>query len=59
MNINYFDLYYTAIKKRDDEEIVNKKMKKLRMIILIMRISLCLIIIYQLNLVKQNLSSKK
>ena len=29
MNINYFDLYYTAIKKRDDEEIVNKKNEKI------------------------------
>ena len=25
MNINYFDLYYTVIKTRDDNEIVNDK----------------------------------
>ena len=53
MNINNYDLYYTVLKNRYENEIVQKKMKIVRMILLNMKVLLYLSIIYQLNLVKQ------
>ena len=42
MNINYYDLYYTVIKKRDEKKL---RMITMRMIQLILRISFLIIIV--------------
>ena len=39
MNNNYYDLYYTVIKNRDDKEIVNDEYEKMITIIIILMFS--------------------